>query len=45
MKAALYARFSIEKQREASIEDQFRECERIAERDGLPWSHDSPTPR
>ena len=31
MKAALYARFSTEKQSEASIEDQFRVCERIAE--------------
>jgi DNA invertase Pin-like site-specific DNA recombinase len=35
MKAALYARFSTEKQSEASIEDQFRVCERIAEREGF----------
>ena len=35
MKAAVYARFSTEKQSEASIEDQFRVCERIAEREGF----------
>lgn len=35
MKAALYARFSTERQSDASIEDQFRVCERIAEREGL----------
>jgi DNA invertase Pin-like site-specific DNA recombinase len=35
MRAAIYARFSTEKQSEASIEDQFRVCERIAEREGL----------
>jgi site-specific DNA recombinase len=35
VKAALYARFSTEKQSEASIEDQFRVCERIAEREGF----------
>lgn len=35
MKAALYARFSTEKQSESSIEDQFRVCERIAERHGF----------
>lgn len=29
MKAALYARYSTDKQRDASIEDQFRECERV----------------
>ena len=29
-RAALYARFSTEKQSAASIEDQFRECERVA---------------
>lgn len=29
--AALYARFSSEQQRDASIEDQFRQCERVAE--------------
>ena len=32
MRAALYARFSTEKQSENSIEDQFRVCERLAER-------------
>jgi site-specific DNA recombinase len=31
-RAALYARFSTEKQSEASIDDQFRVCERLAER-------------
>jgi site-specific DNA recombinase len=35
MRAALYARFSTDKQREASIEDQFRECERVASREGM----------
>lgn len=35
MKAALYARFSTEKQSEASIKDQYRVCERIAEREGI----------
>jgi site-specific DNA recombinase len=31
MKAALYARYSTDKQSEASIDDQFRVCERLAE--------------
>ncbi len=35
MKAALYARFSTDKQRDASIDDQFRECERVAKSAGL----------
>ncbi len=35
MKAALYARFSTDKQSEASIEDQFRVCERLCEREGF----------
>jgi len=35
MKAALYARFSTEKQSEASLEDQFRVSERIADREGF----------
>src|SRR5437879_1493199 len=35
MRAAIYARFSTEKQSEASIEDQFRVCARIAEREGF----------
>jgi site-specific DNA recombinase len=34
-RAALYARFSTEKQRDASIEDQYRECERVAKAAGL----------
>jgi DNA invertase Pin-like site-specific DNA recombinase len=32
MKAAIYARFSTDLQRKESIEDQFRVCERLAER-------------
>jgi len=32
--AALYARYSSEGQREASITDQFRNCERRAEQEG-----------
>jgi site-specific DNA recombinase len=35
MRAALYGRFSTEKQRDASIEDQFRECERLAQANSL----------
>jgi site-specific DNA recombinase len=35
MKAALYARFSTDKQRDASIDDQIRECERVAKSAGL----------
>ena len=35
MKAALYARYSTEKQSGASIDDQLRICERIAERHGF----------
>jgi site-specific DNA recombinase len=35
MRAALYARYSTEKQSGASIEDQHRVCERLAERHGL----------
>ena len=34
MKAALYARYSTDKQREASIDDQYRNCEQYAEREG-----------
>jgi site-specific DNA recombinase len=30
VKAALYARYSTDKQRDASIDDQFRECDRVA---------------
>lgn len=33
MKAALYARFSTDHQSEASVEDQSRVCERLAERE------------
>jgi len=35
MKAAIYSRFSTEKQRDASIDDQIRECERVARAAGL----------
>ena len=35
MRAALYARYSTEKQSGASIEDQHRVCERLAERHGF----------
>jgi len=35
MKAALYARYSTEKQSGASIQDQHRVCERLAERHGF----------
>jgi site-specific DNA recombinase len=35
MRAALYARFSTDKQSEASIDDQHRVCERIADRHGF----------
>ena len=34
IRAALYARYSTDKQREASIEDQARNCRRIVEREG-----------
>ena len=34
-RAALYARFSTEKQRDASIDDQYRECERVAQASGF----------
>ena len=35
MRAAIYARFSCSKQREASIADQIRECEEYCAREGL----------
>ena len=35
MRAAVYARFSSENQREQSIEDQIRVCKTFAERDGI----------
>jgi site-specific DNA recombinase len=35
MKAALYARYSTDKQRDASIDDQFRECDRVARTAGF----------
>src|SRR5687767_4544520 len=39
MHVALYARYSSEHQREASIADQFRTCERIAQSHGWTVSH------
>ena len=35
MKAAIYARYSTENQSADSIDDQFRVCERLAERHGF----------
>ena len=35
LRCALYARYSTEKQSEASVDDQFRVCERLAEREGF----------
>lgn len=35
MKAALYARFSTDNQRDASVEDQFRRCAKLAEQEGF----------
>jgi site-specific DNA recombinase len=35
MKAALYARYSTDMQRDASIDDQFRECDRVARTAGF----------
>src|SRR5258708_14992399 len=35
MRAALYSRFSTDRQKGASIEDQFRVCERLAEQNGF----------
>lgn len=35
MRAALYARYSTDMQSEASVEDQFRVCVRVAEREGF----------
>jgi site-specific DNA recombinase len=35
LRAGLYARYSTDLQSEASVEDQFRVCERLAEREGF----------
>lgn len=35
MRAALYARYSTDRQKEVSIEDQFRQCERVARVQGF----------
>lgn len=35
MRACVYARYSTEGQREASLDDQFRECERVAKQHGF----------
>ena len=39
MKAAIYARYSTDKQRETSIEDQYRNCERYAKREDWKICH------
>ena len=39
MKVALYARYSSENQREASIEDQYRNCEKRAVQEGWTVTH------
>jgi DNA invertase Pin-like site-specific DNA recombinase len=39
MRTALYARFSTDRQSEASVEDQFRVCERLAGREGFDIVH------
>ncbi len=39
MKAAVYCRYSTDKQRETSIEDQHRNCERFAQREALAARH------
>ena len=44
MRAAFYTRYSSDKQRESSIEDQFRNCERFAVREGwdiIPLHHEA----
>lgn len=35
MRATIYARFSTDKQSDSSIEDQYRNCTRYAERCGM----------
>ena len=45
MNAVVYARYSSDQQREASIEDQLRLCRELAERLGWRWSSASPTER
>src|SRR5438067_713943 len=35
LRVALYARYSTSNQRQESLEDQFRECEGVAEKEGL----------
>ena len=39
MRAVIYARYSSDQQREASIEDQIRVCERRIEREGWTLLH------
>src|ERR687887_420285 len=39
MRAVIYARYSSDQQREASIEDQIRVCERRIEREGWTFLH------
>ena len=38
MTAVIYARYSSDSQREASIEGQLRDCKAYAERTASPWS-------
>ena len=45
MRVAVYARYSTDAQREASIEDQVRLCRELAERQGWRWSRSMPTTR
>ena len=45
MRVALYARFSSDAQRAASIEDQFRLCREQAERQGWQVWRSTPTMR
>ncbi len=39
MRAAIYARYSSENQREASIEDQVRQCKAFIEQQGWSYRH------
>ena len=43
MKVAIYARYSSENQRDASIADQFRICREFAQRQGWQVAKETPT--
>ena len=45
MKVAIYARYSSDNQRDASIADQMRVCRAFAERQGWTIVQDTPTTR